>query len=249
MRHGNSSLNRFSFSINHHSDPTYEAWKQAPDAYKNPEDVYSDPTYEAWKQNPTASVLSAVRHIPILPMRHGNRGDLIYFPSMWRIPFLPMRHGNKATLNKYGIAYDIPILPMRHGNSKKSALQMLLQQAFRSYLWGMETTRCGLVLRMRSGIPILPMRHGNWEGCATGEEARGIPILPMRHGNMAEVLDKVTSFRFRSYLWGMETLFLCVIHLWFKSIPILPMRHGNEILEDLEQIDREIPILPMRHGN
>ena len=122
------------------------------------------------------------------------------------IPILPMRHGNPyAKFDLVSISDYIPILPMRHGNNKPI-----------------------LPPTSQIPIPILPMRHGNLENGGLNILQLEIPILPMRHGNnLTSEESRILFFRFRSYLWGMETELSPISVQVFQCIPILPMRHGN----------------------
>ena len=95
------------------------------------------------------------------------------------------------------------------------------------------------------------MRHGNGIRKLLLQIPLSIPILPMRHGNKNNFRAPSFSMTwFRSYLWGMETVFWLPLHIVLdQEIPILPMRHGNEDTRGASRADIGIPILPMRHGN
>ena len=127
-----------------------------------------------------------------------------------------------------------------------------LYSLFRSYLWGMETIVNTDVDREYFLVSILPMRHGNWK-CPylSVWEDRIVSILPMRHGNLERerYFDDYMK-KFRSYLWGMETLILFFFSRFPLLVSILPMRHGNPFSYNMKKGSCSfVSILPMRHGN
>ena len=73
MRHGNFTSFHGHIMSTRDSDPTYEAWKPAPQLQSFCIAHYSDPTYEAWKLYIPCPVSHRLFSIPILPMRHGNK--------------------------------------------------------------------------------------------------------------------------------------------------------------------------------
>ena len=101
------------------------------------------------------------KEISILPTRHGNLFALIFPLISAVISILPTRHGNQSVAAWRQREVVISILPTRHGNYDGPDFVGLYQshsdptyeawkpystttkpwdrQAFRSYLWGMET--------------------------------------------------------------------------------------------------------------
>jgi len=97
-----------------------------------------------------------------------------------------MRNGNRWNCYAFVNKFNVLILPMRNGNSVKSSLFM-----------------------SGTKVLILPMRNGNWVFHGIRWNSKEVLILPMRNGNFFVLYVVVLAFWFLSYLWGMETIFIC----------------------------------------
>ena len=138
-----------------------------------------------------------------------------------------MRHGNQKFLGGGNHEQRVSILPMRHGNSSFPVSCSLFTscfdptyEAWKLFFWYFYSTSFQ--------VSILPMRHGNgklvltpnliilsfdptYEAWKPGLDDKGVP----------------RGTKFRSYLWGMETMRLVLHYQPRTCVSILPMRHGN----------------------
>ena len=191
--------------------------------------IGSDPTYEAWKPTNRANSFDIIV----------SRSDPTY--EAWK----QIKGGNKMSKKT-----EVPILPMRHGNCP-GFFEWLFAWGCSDPTYEAWKLLFGFHLALRKNeVPILPMRHGNFSYPHTGHLALKCsdPTYEAWKQDMGQrralwrgsfrsylwgmetiYLNKNTSSEivFRSYLWGMETWKFCSRKVIPSSVPILPMRHGN----------------------
>ena len=236
----------------HHSDPTYEAWKQVwGEFYTLPIYLHSDPTYEAWKPSFNKDLMQCSDILRSYLWGMETKHSRAESPKPEKTPILPMRHGNWLIGHICSFVKGItPILPMRHGNLRFCMQVENPLSRLRSYLWGMETStglwRAPLFWILRSYLWGMETIHDKVLD-------KALSLLRSYLWGMETLkygFNRWVFFSLRSYLWGMETLQVFHSH-YQKRLDSDPTYEAWKHHFNLSISTGKIPtpILPMRHGN